>query len=776
MRRDLSYRLSSYLTLVLATLGLGYAEQLFFPGIAVFVLPVLLLLGAAFLAEGRWYLPIWASNLLGLAIAAGSGCWITLCLVRQGPSPFEGYLLPYLGPLLTVLLVAKLFRPKRVPDVWVLQGMGLLQVALGCVLANDQVFGAILIGYLACVLWFLASFHARREQADVPTPELPAAPAHVGQVRQDGPQPVGRWTLAVALAGGLLFLMIPRFGSTQWHPLGQLHGRPGDGVVVQMGHSDTIDLSRTGSLLVNDEVALTVTATDARGEPKRDLGPQQRWRGVVLDRYHEGRWHGVTIGRRWSEPGSPDPDKPWCRLSESDSLPDLGPGQFFVDFAIDSQVVGGLLLAEPVVYHPGLLLVPVASKPGAGWRSGQPEFHKHDWTLQFQTRFRSVSEVSYRQVLVPLEEPDLSLPVRLHPHHEEVLVAHRGGTLQEWTDQLLRDLAAQSAYRLGPDDLRYEDSGADRRLRPEQHEKIARALCAHLATSGAYTYTLDLRRHNRRLDPVEDFLRNVRQGHCERFASALALMLRTQGIASRVVKGYRGGEHRGDGVYALRHSDAHSWVEALVWRPQPDGGGERHWLTLDPTTAIEAPVLPRFSAEWWWENGQRAGQLAWREFILEYDVEQQSSLLDSGRKLTAMIDPESLVALSWRAGPWLALGLASLVAGRLLWRRKRRQWNVPLPSAVAPLFYRRMQAILAHGCALCPGPTQTPREFGETARQLLQEMPAARSSASLPVRAVALLYRVRYGNEPLSLEDEQDINHRLDQLDAALLQRACDRA
>ena len=37
-----------------------------------------------------------------------------------------------------------------------------------------------------------------------------------------------------------------------------------------------------------------------------------------------------------------------------------------------------------------------------------------------------------------------------------------------------------------------------------------------------------------------DFLVNVKQGHCERFASALALMLRSQGIPSRVVVGFRG--------------------------------------------------------------------------------------------------------------------------------------------------------------------------------------------------------------------------------------------
>ena len=94
---------------------------------------------------------------------------------------------------------------------------------------------------------------------------------------------------------------------------------------------------------------------------------------------------------------------------------------------------------------------------------------------------------------------------------------------------------------------------------------MGRALTVYLARSGEYTYTLDLRRQDANIDPVMDFLVNVKAGHCERFASALALMLRSQGVPSRVVVGFRGRRERSDdGAYVIRQNQAHAWVEILV--------------------------------------------------------------------------------------------------------------------------------------------------------------------------------------------------------------------
>src|SRR5262245_35544659 len=103
MRLALAFRLSSYLTLGLACLALVQAEQEFLPGIYWFGAAVLGLLGAAFFLEGRWELPNWAANVLGLFIAAGVVVWVWMDFrgaddswVQTLPLPLA--LLPYVGP------------------------------------------------------------------------------------------------------------------------------------------------------------------------------------------------------------------------------------------------------------------------------------------------------------------------------------------------------------------------------------------------------------------------------------------------------------------------------------------------------------------------------------------------------------------------------------------------------------------------------------------------------------------------------------------------------
>src|SRR5262249_37722346 len=161
-------------------------------------------------------------------------------------------------------------------------------------------------------------------------------------------------------------------------------------------------------------------------------------------------------------------------------------------------------------------------------------------------------------------------------------------------------------------DVSFESIGDRRVMRAAQREKVARALCDHLKRSGEYTYTLDLRRQNHEIDPTEDFLRNVKKGHCDRYAGALPLMLRSQGIPARVVKGFLGCEGRGDGTYQVRNSNAHAWVEALISRPDARGRARLHWLALDPTPFEDAPPALSFSLGKWWEDCQNVGAEVWR--------------------------------------------------------------------------------------------------------------------------------------------------------------------
>ena len=71
-----------------------------------------------------------------------------------------------------------------------------------------------------------------------------------------------------------------------------------------------------------------------------------------------------------------------------------------------------------------------------------------------------------------------------------------------------------------------------------------------------------------------DFLRE-KQGYCEQYAAAMAVMLRVAEIPSRVVIGYTAGRRRDDGSYSVTTSDAHAWVEGYF-----EGVG---WVYFDPT-------------------------------------------------------------------------------------------------------------------------------------------------------------------------------------------------
>jgi len=80
-------------------------------------------------------------------------------------------------------------------------------------------------------------------------------------------------------------------------------------------------------------------------------------------------------------------------------------------------------------------------------------------------------------------------------------------------------------------------------------------------------------------DAVDDFLFESQLGFCEQIASTLTIMLRSQGVPARLATGYVPGERdRVSGVWNVRGTDAHAWVE--VWFPQTG------WQPFDPTAEV----------------------------------------------------------------------------------------------------------------------------------------------------------------------------------------------
>ena len=132
-----------------------------------------------------------------------------------------------------------------------------------------------------------------------------------------------------------------------------------------------------------------------------------------------------------------------------------------------------------------------------------------------------------------------------------------------------------------------------------------------------YTYTLELDGQEV-ADPLAHFLFVRKAGHCEYFATALAVMLRTVGIRGRVATGFFGGERVGD-EYVVRAGDAHAWTQVLV----PGRG----FVTVDATP----PALPRADPSPQLLESlislYEALESAWRASVVDYSFRDQAAAL-----------------------------------------------------------------------------------------------------------------------------------------------------
>jgi len=96
-----------------------------------------------------------------------------------------------------------------------------------------------------------------------------------------------------------------------------------------------------------------------------------------------------------------------------------------------------------------------------------------------------------------------------------------------------------------------------------------------------YSYSLDLPA-SEYSSPYAAFLFDHREGYCQHFAGAMALLLRFNGIPSRVAVGFTSGEDQGDQTYLVSTNNAHAWVEVYF----PTVG----WVAFDPTPGRNLPT------------------------------------------------------------------------------------------------------------------------------------------------------------------------------------------
>ncbi|HXB72308.1 MAG TPA: DUF3488 and transglutaminase-like domain-containing protein [Candidatus Acidoferrales bacterium] len=234
----------------------------------------------------------------------------------------------------------------------------------------------------------------------------------------------------------------------------------------------------------------------------------------------------------------------------------------------------------------------------------------------------------------------------------------------------------------------------------------ARAIARHLRTTYGYTLQLPDRQVS---SPLAYFLFTRKKGHCEYFASSMAVMLRSIGIPSRMATGFQSGVYNPvSDLWLVRASDAHSWVEA--WMP---GHG---WTTFDPTPPDPNPnnfaLLTEVALY------LDAAETFWREWVVTYDITRQGTLayrMEQGARRLGIRWYDALLALrsgwdsyvlapSRRFGIWV---LSGPVAGMLIWllgppvlrllrvrRHVERVRRGQASMADATLLYERMLHIL----------------------------------------------------------------------------------
>ncbi|ASO19436.1 transglutaminase-like putative cysteine protease [Actinoalloteichus hoggarensis] len=102
-----------------------------------------------------------------------------------------------------------------------------------------------------------------------------------------------------------------------------------------------------------------------------------------------------------------------------------------------------------------------------------------------------------------------------------------------------------------------------------------------------FTYSLETEQGSHS-DALSDFVLESRTGYCEQFSSAMAALLRTVGVPSRVALGFTGGYNAGE-YRVIGTREAHAWVEAYF-----QGVG---WVTFEPTPSDGRMITPSYLNE-----------------------------------------------------------------------------------------------------------------------------------------------------------------------------------
>jgi hypothetical protein len=735
------YRISFYVMLFLASLvpAIDSTDANKF----VFLFPTLIAVVSAiafFTVDKHPHLGLntTATNLLGLVSP------ILIFLEYQAD---ENLLLLTLTHWFVYLILIKVMRVKTVKDDWTLFVLGLVQVIVGGVISQSDIVGTALFAWALCALWVMLLLSLKSEsERGVPSPGTTVSPAldlkapYPGLISWPFLFATFRVAATTIALGGVMFLILPR----RAQPGGDTKS---NGVGAHLtGFDDEVQLGQLGEILENDSIVMTVELSDQDGNSVEPEG-EPLWRGVGLDRYVRGRWkrHSTNTGRFPFDVDGREPEKKFIK-------------QHIKLEPTDNPILFSL---KPILHA------------RAANRKFAPEFNPNDGSI-YRTDNRPIS---FEYTVISAPENDGSQPGEKYPN--EMVY---GNLVQ--IDPALKALILPIATKV--------TAGVNRNDR----EAVARSLEEYLRDGGEYFYTLKQDVSDPNIDPIADFLINRKEGHCEYFASALALMLRSLDIPARLVNGFKGGDYNNlVSVVSVRQKHAHSWVEVLVSRP-PAPGSRRYettrWITLDPT-----PGLARD------ESIAKVGGMTlgtrqfsdliryfWAFYIVGFNYERQQKFLYEpiqflisearngfqimGQGLRSFRDwlfnfPNLSSLLSLRGLAVVVLGIAFFGIGffvvRAIVRRVRRAFKSALAvreqTAIGVLIYQRLVELLAEVGLERPD-WETPREFARRAtEQLAAEGSGSERLAEIPSTVVDAYYRIRFGDQELDTESIEWLESRL---------------
>ena len=715
--------------------------------------------------------------------------------------------------LLIYLTWVVLFQEKKEKQYWWMFALSILLVAVGAVLTPPSESGSYvlwLVPYLFFSIWSLTLFalyeswsqhqiegrsfafatagspaiqltsgeldlsREQRAQSAAPTRDddilQPSRVAHgtvLGSSRHSWID--GRFVAATLLTGSaslviaaMFFLLVPR----KW--IGQkefTRNVPSSPNII--GFNEEVLLGSFGEILESSERVLFVRMYNEKQGTEIDVGryafkyghDEPLFRGAVLGTYQDGKWvvgqMGLASGRRYRPENLP-PNS----VRQEYRLKPIGTNFLFAMHPVNNcrlDEVEGLNEAARRVHRHRFSAMLSWVRPH-GWQK----------TLQYTVysppppSIRSEPQISFQEpqsqsYATPLWEQCETFP-------------NDAGRLDE-----LQALARQIS-----------DYDAVVQQSPT-HLEMAGRLETHLRDSGEYGYSLDSSVHDPQRDPVEDFLFNRKLGHCEYFASALALMLRAVEIPSRLVNGFKGGEkNRFTGDFEVEQRHAHAWVEAYI-----DG----RWLMFDPTPADARSESVASMALGSWAELEAAFNVTWFIYGINIGISTQERsfygparrALEQGwemfrgqRSGTAEATLREFFStpkrwLSWQGCVFTFVLLIVLAA--VLWtlRRalaslKRTRSTVGRGMARPRIiidFYERFRKLCAkHG--LVREASQTEREFAHSVNDALAVTLNDTGLKPLTADLVESFYQVRYGAEEIDPLIERDIDRRLTLLEDRL--------